>query len=92
MSYCRFSGKTYTPYPKEIPELIIPKSDVYVFEDVSGGIRCCGCILADELSWFDTYSEMIGHLGKHIMAGHSVPIHVIPLLRKMIKEYGDNVK
>jgi len=24
MSYCRFSKKTYKPYPKEIPGMIIP--------------------------------------------------------------------
>ncbi len=91
MSYCRFSDKTYKPYPKEIPGLIIPKSDVYVFEDVYGGIRCCGCRLDNEATRFDTYSEMIAHLEKHIEAGHTVPDHVIPALKEVIAERGDEV-
>ena len=92
MSYCRFSKKTYKPYPKEVPGLIILKSDVYVYEDIYGGIRCCGCKLKDELSWFDTYSEMIVHLEKHIKAGHTVPAHVIPALKEVINEHGDEVE
>lgn len=92
MSYCRFSNKTYKPYPKELPEFTIPKSDVYVYEHVDGGITCCGCELKGEQSWFYTYSEMIAHLEKHIKAGHVVPVHVIPALREMIEKHGDEVE
>ena len=84
MSYCRFSNKTYKPFPKEIPNWTIPKSDLYVFES-SGGLECCGCRLPDyKNKSFVTcsYSEMIDHIKKHINYGHTVPKYLIPMLEE----------
>lgn len=87
MSYCRFSNKNW-----ELYGIKIPKSDVYVFESVYGGIECCGCRLTEGRSpTYDKYSDMIHHLQKHMEAGHAVPAHVIPMLEEMILTYGDEV-
>lgn len=44
------------------------ESDVYVYADVAGHLRCCGCNLG-----FLTTREMIDHLGAHRAAGQMVP-------------------
>ncbi|MBN1535961.1 MAG: hypothetical protein JW908_04455 [Anaerolineales bacterium] len=91
MSYCRFAKEEY----EIIPGIKIPKSDVYVYEHEFGGIVCAGCIfnpITDPDPRFGTYSEMIAHLKKHIKAGHTVPDHVIPLLKSIIADEGDEVE
>ena len=94
MSYCRFSNEDWKPFPEEFPDLIFPKSDVYVFDYCYGGVMCCGCRLVEPNEpspIFMKYSEMIVHLEKHIKAGHTVPGHVIPNLQLIIYTDGDNV-
>jgi hypothetical protein len=72
MSYCRFGWGG---------------SDVYVYEDVSLGIYCCGCALtpggfiagnpgADHVA----ADVMVAHLKEHRRAGHTVPQHAIDSL------------
>lgn len=65
-----------------------PKSDVYVYQDIDFGLRCCACIFGT----FDTRSraEMIAHLEKHIATNHLVPEGVIERLRGEIAECGDD--
>jgi hypothetical protein len=64
MSYCRWSER----------------SNVYVYDDVSGGTTCCGCALNRGSLNVATHAEMVAHLREHIAAGHLVPDDVIPEL------------
>lgn len=57
-------------------------SSIYIFDDVAGGITCCGCDLADDDFNCPTTAEMIQHVQRHIEAGHAVPDFVIPRLRE----------
>jgi len=84
MSYCRFSSKTYKPYPEV--NITIPKSDVYIFWG-AGGLECCGCKIEGNYSSrvFGGYSGMIKHLKEHIKIGHTVPDHVIPMLEEELE-------
>jgi hypothetical protein len=70
MSYCRFG----------------PKSDVYVYEDVSFGLRCCGCLLKPDVFGSENFnrdaSALIQHLRDHIDAGHKVPEWLIGALER----------
>ncbi len=59
-------------------------SDVYVFEDVNGGVTCCGCDDGQNLS----AEEMGRHLSWHIAQGDEVPVGVIEAVRIGI-ERGD---
>ncbi len=59
MAYARFSAE----------------SDVYVYDDVDGFIRCCGCALDDDFQC-DTWPEMEAHLRRH-EAGHAVPARLM---------------
>jgi hypothetical protein len=55
-------------------------SDVYVYLDVNGYLCCCGCLL--DRHWeHKTTDEMLGHLDKHIAAGHQVPASCIDGLK-----------
>ena len=47
-------------------------SNVYVYADVGGYLNCCACILGDDGRFYST-GEMLNHLVKHRMAGHTVP-------------------
>jgi len=55
-------------------------SDLYIYDDVAGGITCCGCVNVP------TYEEMITHVKEHIAAGDRVPDFVIPRLEQAGKE------
>lgn len=77
MSYVRWSGPD-GPWPYQ--------SNVYIYDDVSGGCTCCGCWLRDGDNWrsdddeFGAHPKMIEHVREHIKAGHVVPDFVIPRL------------
>jgi len=57
-------------------------SDVYLYFDVGGYIKCCFCKLSGDGSSvrLDTFDDAIAHIHKHIEAGHVVPSDVIPSL------------
>lgn len=72
MIYCRFA-----------PD----HSDVYVYADTRGYIRCCMCAI--EVDWNTTITdeptmarEMIAHLDKHRAVGHKVPEYAFDRLRE----------
>jgi hypothetical protein len=56
-------------------------SDVYVYEDVRGGLMCCGCSLGvfppGSAPMLDQ-ERFVEHLREHIAAGDVVPGYVIP--------------
>lgn len=60
MSYARFSDDY---------------SDVYVYLDVNGYLRCCACLLdgPNKSEAFFTTADMLAHLAQHVAAGHKVP-------------------
>jgi hypothetical protein len=72
LSYCRFSDE----------------SDVYLYESVSGGFRCCGCCLYEEPG-ITTPIEAFGHLWEHRKAGEQVPERAFQLLAKKIAEVSE---
>ena len=76
MSYVRFSSV----------------SDVYVYQDIDFGLRCCGCKLRTSLGSWDTRSRraMVEHLAEHIEKGHKVPTDVCETLLDEIRECGDD--
>ena len=80
MSYCRFSNAEYN-YGDG---LIIPKSDVYIFES-DFGCECCGCRLNVGNSVWMSTKEMISHVQEHIKHGDTVPNSVIPALEAEVK-------
>lgn len=49
-------------------------SSVYIYDDVQGGITCCGCANVP------TVQAMVEHVEWHIAMGHAVPDFVIPRL------------
>lgn len=55
-------------------------ADVYVYMDVTGVLRCCGCSLSDEWD-YDSTEAMITHLEEHRAAGHGFPEETIAELR-----------
>lgn len=72
MSYVRWSSPGH-PHSYD--------SSVYIYDNVSGGITCCGCDLSDD-SWnCATAEEMIAHVEQHIAHGDAVPDFVIPRLK-----------
>jgi hypothetical protein len=80
MAYCRFTRH----------------SDVYVYEDVLGGLTCCGCTLrgVDRLGQdfnCPTRGGMIAHLEEHRAAGHKVEEDTCQDLRVEIASLGDAV-
>jgi hypothetical protein len=54
-----------------------PDSDVYVYDDASGGTTCCACPLNNGSFNVATHAEMVNHLHEHIAAGWKVPDGVI---------------
>ena len=55
-------------------------SNVYVFLDVGGYLRCCACWLTqftDPDPRFTTTAAMVDHLREHVVAGHMVPDETI---------------
>jgi len=64
-------------------------SDVYIFNDVRGGITCCSCQLQKEVPTriagfmlhddFNcaTEKEMYEHIRQHIAAGHCIPDYLV---------------
>ncbi|HEX6970253.1 MAG TPA: hypothetical protein VF174_15770 [Micromonosporaceae bacterium] len=52
-------------------------SDVYIYADVVGEVRCCFCPLADRFGGSDYgtrhFSLMVEHIRDHREAGHHVP-------------------
>lgn len=77
MSYVRWSSPGH-PWDYD--------SDLYIYNDVSGGITCCGCDLEEpnHSTGYNvaTHEEMIAHVEKHIKEGDSVPDFVIPRLEE----------
>lgn len=68
MSYVRWNSTPRGAYD----------SDVYIYEDVSGGITCCGC----DFNTDDT-EMMVTHVQtEHTEKGEAVPDFVIPRIRK----------
>ena len=61
-------------------------SDLYVFENISGGFDCCGCNLHGGFRSFhcDTPEEMLSHLKKHKEDGQLVPDYAIDRLEHEI--------
>jgi hypothetical protein len=80
MAYCRFTRQ----------------SDVHVYEDVGGGLTCCGCTLrgvgplGQDFNC-PTRSSMIAHLEEHRAAGHEVEEDTFHRLREEIAALGDEV-
>ena len=66
MSYCRMSEG----------------SDLYIYEDVTDGLMCCGCPLIQPWGSFrcGTPAEMLEHIKEHQAKGDSVPQHAIDRL------------
>jgi hypothetical protein len=56
-------------------------SDVYIFMSSRGWLECRGCILKNGWQYHST-DAMVTHLQEHVAAGHSVPMDVIPALRR----------
>lgn len=68
MSYVRISNSTWPGRSYD--------SDIYIYDDVSGGITC----FTDDFNC-ETHDEMIAHVKKHIADGDAVPDFVIPRLK-----------
>lgn len=57
------------------------EGDVYVYEDVSGGVTCCGCplgIVGEDALFPASYNtssvkELSEHFEAHKQAGHAIP-------------------
>lgn len=73
------------------------EADVYVYMDVCGALRCCGCTLPEgepraddyaarsrrhELEFFSSTEAMIAHLVAHEARGDRVPPDVAGELRR----------
>jgi hypothetical protein len=56
-------------------------ADVYVYLDVNGYLRCCGCSLDKERWDYETTADLLAHLDAHKAAGHDVPDETIELLK-----------
>lgn len=70
-------------------------SNVYIFEDVAGGLNCCGCSLlweTMESTLFDTAFKMIEHLGKHLDAGQKVPGYVFTQILLNYPKINETIK
>lgn len=69
-------------------------SDVYMYWDgLFGVIVCFNCSLNEnEDKSFTKRSDAIEHLKQHMAAGDIVGGYAIPLLKKEIREIGDEVK
>jgi hypothetical protein len=75
--------------------------DLYIYEDVHGGLTCCACKLlnpgkpaldADATSFHcPTRSALIAHVEEHLAAGHDVQKYVAEYLRGEIARLGDLV-
>ena len=61
MAYCRFGDD----------------SDVYMYEDIRGGLTCIRCVLKMNEIRFATIDEAIFYLKEHIKFGHKVPEEAI---------------
>lgn len=55
-------------------------SDVYIYDDVDGATRCCGCLLGEDPRTTDL-TVMLAHVQAHRAAGHKVPRWVEEALR-----------
>lgn len=73
MSYCRFGWDD---------------SDVYVYWDVCGAIRCCGCPRDGDFAT-ELRSAMIEHLEEHRRLGDNVPEVAFARIRAEIETEGD---
>jgi len=77
MSYCRFSQT----------------SEVYMYENLGGGITCCFCSLNKAYSvHFSTPHDAWMHLMAHRQAGHKVPQHALDQLRENAERRQSNEK
>jgi len=69
--------------------------DLYIYEDIHGGLTCGGCKLlggaAIDGQSFNcpTRSAMIAHIEEHRAVGHDVQKYVAETLRAEIAELGD---
>ena len=63
-------------------------SDVYVFDDVEGGITCCACRLGRSHEYNSDEAGMIAHLLEHREAGHTVPESTLDRLRARFDAWG----
>ena len=65
-------------------------SDVYVYEDVAGGVTCCGCALSAD-GWtsvnMQTVAEIDAHIRSHRDAGHNVPSYLDENFKQWIAEF-----
>ena len=60
-------------------------SEVYIFDDVRGGITCCGCKLVGFPNDFncETEDEMANHIIDHARAGHIIPDYLMQTVREI---------
>lgn len=88
MSYARFF-RPITDDDQRIAEVAaaadvpLPVSDVYVYQDVAGFLRCCACQMpgAPGDLWTTRVAVMVDHLAAHTAAGQTVPDGVADAIR-----------
>ena len=56
-------------------------SDVYVYEDISGGFACERCPAVGQQFRCETAAEMVAHLFQHRVRGQKVPDDAIEQLK-----------
>lgn len=72
-------------------------SDIYLFHDDSGHIRCCGCSAVGGMfssepdPVFVTRTDAIEHINKHINDGDNVPSYAVATLNEEINAVGNFV-
>ncbi len=72
-------------------------SDIYLFHDCGGYIRCCGCSAVGGLfskksdPIFFTRTDAIDHVNKHVSDGDNIPSYVVERLNGEIDSLGDFV-
>lgn len=91
MSWVRWGSRCgQLSWPIEDAHDDCPGSDVYVYDDVTRGLTCCGCIMsADRSVSVKTEADMLAHLLEHDAAGHHVPRHLLREARATGKDGGD---
>ena len=59
-----------------------PESQLYIYDDVRGGITCCGCCIYDDFNC-ETEKEMAAHILEHVKARHLVPDRVVAMAKEI---------
>jgi hypothetical protein len=67
-------------------------SDVYVYLGIDGTFQCCGCWLSGTSVRLDSTDDMISHLRRHQVAGHSVPGYALERLEAEREENDEFIK